>query len=129
MRSALTPEQKKEVIRLHTSGRYTYKELSQKYYVSVSTLRRIVGNVSMSEIKKFGGYYRKPIRNKTPMRKRFDRRKVVKHLIEAVSEYALMDNWTECYLMEILLSCGLIREDFEEAGYLDFYNEYFEEAV
>jgi len=129
MRSALTPEQKKEVIRLHASGRYTYKELSQKYYVSVSTLRKIVGNASMSEIKKFGGYHRKPIRNKTPMRKRFDRRKVVKNLIETVSEYALMDNWTECYLMETLLSCGLIREDFEEAGYLDFYNEYFEEVV
>ena len=129
MRSALTDEQKQEVKRLHDAGRCSYRELARKYYVSVSTISKIIKETPRPEHLKFKGYHRKPERNKTPMRKEFDRCKVIRNLIEAVSEYSLMDNWTELYLMETLLSCGLIKEDFEEAGYLDFYNEYFEEKV
>jgi predicted DNA-binding protein YlxM (UPF0122 family) len=128
-KSALTPEQQHEIRMFSASGRYTYKELAEKYFVSKSTIGNIVKQREKIEVRKFKGYYRKPERNKQPMKKKFDRQKVVREMIEAVSEFSLMDNWTELYLMETLLSCGLTREDFEMAGYLDFYKEYFEEAV
>ena len=128
-RTILTEEQKNEIRILSASGRYTYVELAQKFFVSKSTIGTVVKGRNRAETRKFKGNYKKPDRNKQPMRKKFDRQEVVTNLIEAMSEYSLMDNWTELYLMEMLLSCGLFRDDFEMAGYLDFYKEYFEEAV
>ena len=127
MRSALTPEQKDEVRMLSASGRYSYRDLAKKYYVSVSTISNIIQGKRL-ETRKFSGYYRKPDRYNEKIRKSFDRKEITKKLIEVVSEYSLMDNWTELYLMETLLSCGLVKEDFEEAGCLDFYEEYFQEV-
>lgn len=129
MKSALTPEQQTKIRELYAAGRHSYRELSKMYFVCTSTIYNIIKNSPKSEMKKFSGYYRKPERNKYPMKKKFDKKKVTKNLIEAVSDFALMDNWTEVYLMETLLCCGLVKEDFDDAGYLDFYEEYFDEAV
>lgn len=127
--TALTIEQKIEVRKLYSTGKYTYKDLAKKYYVSVSTIGKIIRNEPKEELRKFGGYFRTPVRHKEPMRRKFNKKEMVIDLIETVSEYALMDNWSELYLIEVLLSCGLVRSDFEDAGYEDFYEEYFGEAV
>ena len=127
MRGALTNEQKQEIRLLSASGKYSYRELAKKYFVSISTINYIINKGDKIDTRKFKGYYRKPDRNRTHMRKKFDRKEVVTNLIDAISEYSLMDNWTELYLMEMLLSCGLTKDDFELTGYLDFYKEYFEE--
>lgn len=127
MRGALTNEQKQEIRLLSASGKYSYRELAKKYFVSISTINYIINKGDKIDTRKFKGYYRKPDRNRTHMRKKFDRKEVVTNLIDAISEYSLMDNWTELYLMEMLLSCGLTKGDFELTGYLDFYKEYFEE--
>ena len=125
MRHALTKEQRRELRLLYQSGGYSYRDLASKYHISLSTVSKVLNDYERSDIAKFKGYCRKPKRNRLPMSRKFDRRVVVKSLIDAVSEFSLMDNWKEIYLMEILLSCGLTRDDFEEAGYVKFYDEYF----
>lgn len=120
----LTDEQRAKIVELYLTGGYTIRNLAEQYHVSTSTIWKILPKDDYKQ-KRFAGKILIPAREKESMRTQFDREKEVKNLINAVSEFAMIDNWTDLYLMQILLSCGLTRTDFENTGYIDFYNDCF----
>lgn len=50
---------------------------------------------------------------------------LIKNLIIAVTEYALVYNWSDGDAIDTLVDCGITEQDFIDCGYGDFVREYF----
>lgn len=48
------------------------------------------------------------------------------NLIEVMINYGEDNFWTDNDIIEYLIDCGIIEEDFKDCGYGDFVKEYFE---
>ena len=65
----------------------------------------------------------KPMKNTNPV----GNLHIVKNLIEAMCNYALEFSWTDSETIDMLIECGIEKQDFIDCGYGDFIKEYFEE--
>lgn len=118
----LSDSQRVEIVEMYETGRYTMRELAAQFHIATSSVWKVIHGQEKKK-KRFVAQVLKPNRNKEAMRRKFNRVDEVRKLIQTVSEFSIVDNWTDLYLMQILLSCGLTKEDFENAGYIDFYDD------